>query len=382
MPGGPAAIMGGMSEVREDAGVSTLELFFDLVFVFTITQLTALLLSDLSWHGLLGTVLVLVLVWWMYSGYAWLTNAVPPRSTPRRLLLLAGMAAFLVLSLAIPGAFGDSALAFALAYLAVVLVHLAMFTRARTRAEVLAILRIGGFNLAAAAALVAGGVVGGNGEYALWAAACVVAWAAPYINGLGGFAVRGGHFVERHGLVVIIALGESVVAVGIGAAGLPVDANLVTVAVLGLLLAAGLWWVYFGGADDERAEHALTAAPEPRRAVLAVTAWGYAHLPILLGVVTLAVGVKKTIGHPGEHATAAQALALAGGVALYLAGDAAFRWLLRIGTPAWRAAAAALALASYPLGTGWSAGAQLAALVLLLAVLLAAEQLREPTPVT
>jgi low temperature requirement protein LtrA len=375
--------MGVMSEVavRDDPGVSTLELFFDLVFVFTITQLTALLLHDLSFHGLFGVVLILSLVWWMYSGYAWLTNAVPPDRPSRRLPLLAGMVGFLILSLAIPAAFGAEAVPFALGYLLVVVVHLGLYTRANTAAQVRAILRIGAVNLAAPALLVLGALLHGTGQYVLWGAACLLSWSAPYVLGLGGFEVRSGHFVERHGLVVIIALGESVVAVGIGAAGLPVDAGLVLVAALGLLLAAGLWWVYFGG-DDTRAEQALAGAPAHRRALLAVNAWGYAHLPILLGVVTVAVGVKKAVGHPGEHAGAGQALALAGGVALYLLGDAAFRWLLRIGTWVWRAAGAVAALATYPAGTLLAAGAQLALLVAVLALALAAETLTSRETVT
>jgi low temperature requirement protein LtrA len=360
-----------MSELDEP-GVTTLELFFDLVFVFTITQLTAVLLHDLTPHGLFGVVLILLLVWWMYSGYAWLTNAVVPDRPSRRLPLLGGMAAFLVLSLAIPDAFHGGALAFALAYLAVVLVHLWLYTRSQRRAEVLAILRIGAINLVAPALLVVGALAHGGWQYALWAAACVLSWSAPYVLGLGGFQVRAGHFVERHGLVVIIALGESVVAVGIGASGLPVDADLVLVAVLGLLLAAALWWLYFGG-DDTRAEHALATSPPHRRALLAVNAWGYAHVPILLGVVATAVGIKMAVGHAGEHATRPQALALAGGVTLYLLGDAAFRALLRIGTWSWRAAAAALALATYPIGTELAADAQLCALVAVLAVALTAE---------
>jgi low temperature requirement protein LtrA len=380
MPCAAEAIMDGMTEaVRDDPGVSTLELFFDLVFVFTITQLTALLLDDLSWHGVLGVLIVLVMVWWMYSGYAWLTNAVPPDRPSRRLPLLVGMAGFLVISLAIPDAFGDatsggSGMAFALGYLTVVVVHLGLYTRSANRAEVLAILRIAAFNLLAPLVLLVGALVHGDARYALWGAACVLSWSAPYVLGLGGFEVRSGHFVERHGLVVIIALGESVVAVGIGAAGLAVDAELVLVAVLGLLLAAALWWVYFGG-DDTRAERALAGCAPHRRALLAVNAWGYAHLPILFGVVAAAVGIKKAVGHAGEQASHGQALALAGGVALYLLGDAAFRALLRIGVWAWRVAAAALALATYPLGTQLNAGAQLGALVAVLAVALTAERL-------
>jgi low temperature requirement protein LtrA len=361
-----------VSTPPEAPRVSTLELFFDLVFVFTITQLTTLLLGDLTVHGLACALLVIGLIWWMYSGYAWLTNAVPPDRPSRRLPLLAGMAGFLVMSLAIPRVFVGGGTAFAVGYAVVVVVHLAMYTRAGSRAEVLAILRVGSFNLAAAALLLAGGLLGGRWEYALWTLALLLVCASPYLIGDSGFDVRSAHFVERHGLVVIITLGESVVAIGIGAADLPVDAGLVAVAVLGLLLSAGLWWVYFGG-DDVRAEHAMAAAPAARRPRLALNAFGYAHVPILLGVVALAVGVKKTIGHAAEHAHPEQALALAGGVALYLAGDVLFRRVLAIGRGGPRVLAALAALATYPIGVAGSAAGQLAALVLLLAATIAVE---------
>ena len=361
--------------------VSTLELFFDLVFVFTITQLTALLLADLTVHGLACVLLIIGITWWMYSGYAWLTNAVPPDRTGRRLLLLAGMAGFLLMSLAIPRALAHGGVPFAIGYLVVVVVHLALYTRAQSRAEVLAILRIGSFNLASAALLLAAGLLGGRPEYALWTLAVAVVCAAPYLSGDSGFAIRSAHFVERHGLVVIIALGESVVAIGIGAADLPIEPGLVAVAVLGLLLTAGLWWVYFGG-DDTRAEAALAGADPDRRPRLALNAFGYAHVPILVGVVAVAVGVKKTIGHAAEHASPGQALALAGGVALYLVGDVLFRRLLGIAGGGWRAAAAAVALASYPVGRYGAAAGQLAVLVLLLVALLTVEKAadRRTTP--
>jgi low temperature requirement protein LtrA len=178
--------------------------------------------------------------------------------------------------------------------------------------------------------------------------------------------------VERHGLVVIVALGESIVAIGIGAAHLPADLALASVAVLGLLLAACLWWAYFGG-DDTRAEHALAAVPDERRGWVAIQAFGYWHLGMLLGIITLAAGLKDGIGHAFDPLDLAHALMLSGGVATFLAGDVLFRHTLQIGPGRLRALAAALALATIPLGLAVSALTQLAALLVVLAASLAAE---------
>jgi low temperature requirement protein LtrA len=183
------------------------------------------------------------------------------------------------------------------------------------------------------------------------------------------------HFVERHGLVVIIALGESVVAVGIGASGLPIDLALVGVAVLGLLLSACLWWTYFGGDDVQHAEAALANAfPAARRQRLAVDGFGYWHLPILFGIIATAASLKHAIGHASDDLTTQQALLLGIGVALYLVGDVFFRRTLGIGHGPWRLVAAALALVTIPLGLGVAAVAQLGALVLVLGGALVAEQ--------
>jgi low temperature requirement protein LtrA len=352
--------------------VSTLELFFDLVFVFTITQLTAVLSADPNPRGLLRVVLMLGVIFWMYGGYAWLTNAVATDRAARRLLLLGGMAGFLVLALAIPRAFSGGGLAFGLAYLLVVSVHTALYSRASSAHTIRALVRLGPRNLAAALLVLAAVLVGGTAEYVLWAAAVALEWLGPLVAGVAGFRIAPAHFVERHGLVVIVALGESIVAIGIGAADLAVDLALGTVAVLGLLLAACLWWAYFGG-DDARAERALAAAPEDRRAWLAFQAFGYWHLPMLLGIIAMAAGLKDVIGHAFDRLDLAHALLLSGGVALFLVGDVLFRRSLRIGPGHQRAAAAALALATIPLGLTVSALAQLVALVVALGAALLVE---------
>jgi low temperature requirement protein LtrA len=353
--------------------VSTLELFFDLVFVFTITQLTTVLVNEPTAKGLLQVVLMFGVIWWMYDGYAWLTNAVAPDRASRRAILLAGMAAYLVIGLSIPGAFDGSGPAFGVSYMAVVIVHTALFTRSSSQSTLDAIVSLAPFNLSTGGLVLAGGIAGGTATYVLWGLAFLAEWVTPRFTGVSDFEVGPAHFVERHGLVVIVAIGESVVAVGIGASGLPVGIELAAVAVLGLLLSACLWWAYFGAGDDARAEHALAAAPPARRSILALNAFGYAHLPILLGVIAAAAGVKKAIGHPGVHLHGGQGLELGAGVALFMLGTALFRRTLAIGSWNWRLAASVLALATVPLGLAVSAAAQLIALVVLMAGTLAME---------
>src|SRR5690242_14380232 len=191
--------------------VTTLELFFDLVFVFTITQLTAVLYHAPSLRSVAQVVLMLGVIWWMYGGYAWMTNAVTAHTTQRRLLLLGGMGGYFVLALAIPHAFSSSGLAFGLAYLVVVGVHTTFFSRSASAGVVQAILSLAPFNLLSALVVVAGGAVGGTAQYALWTLAFLFEWFTPIVRGISGFEIGAAHFVERHGLVVLVAIGESVV---------------------------------------------------------------------------------------------------------------------------------------------------------------------------
>jgi low temperature requirement protein LtrA len=364
---------------QDELRVSSLELFFDLVFVFTLTQLTTALSSHLSALGALRVVLVFLVLWWIYGGYAWLTNSVPPTSHARRLLLIAGMAAFLVIALAIPGAFGPTGIAFGLAYLAVVVVHGGLYTLAMPFRGVA---RFSGPNTVAALLLVAAGLVHGNGpvagvlRYGLWVVAVLVEFVTPYVFTLDApLRVRVGHFVERHGLLLLIAFGESVVAIGIGiqagSGGQDLNPELAGAALLGLALAAALWWSYFG-TDEQRAERALRAAPAELQPRLALSTYFFSYIPMLLGVVTLAVGVKRSIGVLTQPLATGAAVTLGAGVALYLLGDVSFRRALHSGAVVARFAAALLALAAIPIGLG-SALAELLTLVTLLAALLAAE---------
>jgi low temperature requirement protein LtrA len=357
-------------DAREPARVSTLELFFDLVFVFTITQLTSVLIHEPNLKGLLQAVLMLGVIWWMYSGYAWLTNEVAPDSIARRLLLLGGMGAFLIVALAIPTAFRGSGATFGLAYLLVVAVHTGTFTRTTSSDVIRGVIRLSPYNAATALLILAGGIAGGTAQYVLWTLAFLLEWATPrLISNATDFRVSAEHFVERHGLVVIIVIGESVVAVGIGAAGLPVDVDLVWSALVGLALSACLWWSYFGGAE-ERATDAMRATDPSRQGWVGVQAFGYWHLLILLGVIAIAAALKQSIGHPFADLTVAEALMLGGGAAAFLVGEALYRRTLGIGGGRVRVIAAVAALATIPLGTAVAVTAQLAALVAVFVVML------------
>jgi low temperature requirement protein LtrA len=356
---------------QEVVRVSTLELFFDLVFVFTITQLTTVLVGHPNLRGITQVVLMLGVIWWMYGGYAWLTNAVAPDRMSRRLLLLGGMAAYLVLALAIPDAFESTGLTFGLAYVAIVSVHAGLFTRTSSEATLRNLLRLAPMNLASAAVILAGGIAGGTAQYVLWGIAVVLEWSTPLLISTAGFMIGAAHFVERHGLVVIVAIGESIVAIGIASQGLAIDLQLVAFAVLGLALSACLWWAYFG--DEGRTEQALATTTPARQSIVAVNAFGVWHLPILLGIVAIAATEKEATGHVFDALDFEPAFGLAVGLSVFLVGDVFFRRTLALGGGGARLAAAVLAPAAIPLGTGVSAFAELAALVALLIVTLGGE---------
>ncbi|MDC2957782.1 low temperature requirement protein A [Streptomyces gilvifuscus] len=382
-----------MGSAAEEPGrrVTTLELFFDLVFVFTLTQLTVLLAGDLSFATAGRVALIFVVLFWMYGAYAYLTNQVPPDRPSRRLLLMLGMGAFLVCALAIPRVFDDTGVVFGLGFLAVVVVHTALYTRSHGRDTIW----YGVPNGLAALSVTAAGLVDGLAADGLWVLALLLQFVTPFLaehgpgraDGRSADVMRaqlGGldpaHFVERHGLLLIVAFGESVIAIGTGIGDLPLTAGLFGGAFLSLALAVALWWTYFVR-DEELAEAVFRATPAPRRWRLAMNAYYYAFLPMLLGIAYLATGVKKTLGHLTEHLHTGPALALAGGVALFLAGDVAFRAVLRLYPVRFRAAAAPAALAATLIGIHVSAVAELLALVAVLVVMLAIEARTAPRTV-
>src|SRR5690242_9164491 len=365
----PASVM----DPGEPLRVTTLELFFALVFAFTLTQLASLLEHDLSLSGAFEVLLVFGVLWWMYGGYAWLTNTRAPVRTADRLLLLVGMGGFLICGLSIPHGFGPgdtgTRVALGVGYLIVVLVHTGLFYRVNRN-----IVRVAPFNVTGALLVIGAGFTPIPASYLVWAAAVAVQWLSPLIISPGGrFDIRPAHFAERHGALVIVALGESVAAIGVGAAPAGVTFTVALAALLGLALSAVLWWVYFGDGDDERAEQAMAATEQSRRAGLALSIY-YSHIPILLGVVTLAAGAFLTIGNPARAHAGREALAVGGGAALFLAGSAWFRWALHIRPVALRLACAGFALATAALGAAVSVEAQFAVLLAGTVVMLAAER--------
>jgi low temperature requirement protein LtrA len=363
--------------------VTNVELFFDLVFAFTLTQLTTLLSGHADAAGAAQALLVFGLIWWMYGGYAWVTNARPPHGPAERLLLLTGMAGLLVAGLAVPQGFGRDGVVLGLGYLVVVLVHAALYWQVNRN-----IIRVSPFNVTAALLVIAAGLVARHGGarpavYVLWTLAVVLQVGSPYVIKPGGrFDLRPAHIVERHTAMIIIALGESVAAVGIGAAQLAdeeggITAGLVGVALLGLALSVALWWALFGGSEDDRSERSLREADAGIRAGLVLDAYFYALIPLLLGIVAVAAGTEQAIARAaGPHAAepAAAAVLLSAGTVAVLGGDTMFRLALGLGRVRTRVLAAAGAAATVPAGLAAGLPLQLGLLIAVLAAMIAAER--------
>jgi len=312
--------------LREEETVTPLELFFDLVFVLALTQCTALMAAEPTWEGLAKGLLVLGVMWWSWVGYTWLTSVVDPEEGAVRLVIFAAMAAFLVAGLCVPSAFDGSALVFALAYGAVRGAHIALFLLAsrddpnlRRSTVGLAVSTAISVGLILAASAADGTLQGG-----LWALAIAIDTAGPYLFGAEGWTLVPRHFAERHGLIVIIALGESIVAIGVGVTG-AVDLGVVTAAVLGTVVAAALWWLYFDVVALVSTKRLGEAEAGRERNEMARDSFSYLHFPMVAGIVLVALGMKKTIGDVEDPLKLVPAAALLGGTAVYLLAHVAFR---------------------------------------------------------
>jgi low temperature requirement protein LtrA len=304
--------------------VTPLELFFDLVFVFAITQVTGLLAADPSWRGLGRGILVLGALWWAWAGYAWLTNTIDHDEGLNRLAMFVAMAAMLVAALATPEAFGDDALLFAAGYFVVRAMHVVLYALGAPDVGVRqAILRSAPVWTLAPALLFAAAALDGAAQGAVWLVALGFDYGGTYLAGTGGYTLHAAHFAERFGLIVIIALGESIVAIGVGTdVGLGV--GVVTAAVLAIAVSAALWWAYFDVVAIV-AQRKLTEARGRARIAIARDSYGYLHLPMIAGIVLVALGFKKTIEHVSDPLETVPAVALCGGVALYLLAHIAVR---------------------------------------------------------
>jgi low temperature requirement protein LtrA len=353
--------------------VTPLELFFDLVFVFALTQVTALMSNDPTWTGLAEGLLVLVALWWAWAAYSWLTNEVDTDDTGVRLALFASMAAMLTAALAVPEAFGDDAIVFAVGYLIVRLLHLVLFAQAsRDVSAADAMRRLWATAVPAPLLLVAAGLLDGTAQAAVWVLALALDLAGPYVRGVEGFRVSAAYFAERFSLIIIIALGESIVAIGAGIAGDELDLGIVVAALLGIVVAAAFWWAYFDVVALV-AERRFLEATREQQVRIARDSYSYLHIPMVAGIVLLALGIKKTVGDVDEPLKTVPAVALCGGVTLYLAGHIGFR-LRNVGSlNPQRLVAAMVCLALIPLATQVDALIALAAVTGVCAVLIAYE---------
>ncbi|GLW94159.1 low temperature requirement protein A [Actinokineospora globicatena] len=378
-----------LERVGESATATTLELFFDLVFVFALTQVTALMAEDPTWLGLLRGTLVLAVVWWCWVGYSWLSNLVKADEGTARTAMLAAMAAMFLIALAIPEAFDDlpgglsGPVVFAFCYLLVRAVHLVLFwiSAADDPGLRTQLLRFAPTMLGGTLLLLLAAQTSGAAQIGLWVAAVAADYGGTFAIGASGWRLNSAkHFAERHGLIVIIALGESIVAIGVGVTALPISWPVIAAATLGLTVAACLWWAYFD-THVLIAERALARATGVERASMARSAFSFLHLPLVVGIVMSALGLKKVLnyvaganGHTvADHLYGPPLWALFGGSALYLFAQAGVSWRCGRNLKPQRLAVGALLIAVTPLAAFLPALVALAVLAAVLIALIAYE---------
>lgn len=364
--------------------VTPLELFFDLVFVFALTQVTGYLAIHLSPTGFAEGIVLLALIWWAWVAYAWFGTAVRLDEGLVRLLLFAAMGAVLVVAVGLPEAFADRPGGFdgilsaptivVAAYASVRLLHLALFAVVGRGDPGVAgaVARFGLPVLVSLALLGLGSLLPPGPRLATFALAVLIDYAGAVIGGGRGWRVSAGHFAERHGLIIIIALGESIVSIGVGVADLPLSWPVVITANLGLAIAACLWWLYFDVTADA-AEHRLASLEGAARNRAARDGYSFGHLFMVAGIVLMALGLKKVslaVAESGEllggHLKALVVLALCTGLAGYLLAHVYFRWRMTGGWAGPRIAAAGVALALTPIGLVVAPSVLLALVLLLL----------------
>jgi low temperature requirement protein LtrA len=313
--------------VEREQPVTPLELFFDLVFVFGFTQVTTVLSDDPTWSGLGHGLLILAALWWAWAAYAWLTNTADPDEGAVWGAMLVSMGAMFVAALAVPEVFGRHGVVFGVAFLIVNVMHLALYgLAARGDRDLLAaILRYAPLALAGAVLIVAAGFVDGALRPILWLAALAVGLFGPLFGGISGWRVQPAHFVERHGLIVIIAIGESLIAIGLGARGTGLGTGVIVAAVLGLVVTTSFWLAYFDF-FPMRGRQLLADRSGAQRTALARDVYTYLHLPMVAGIVLFAFAMKTTLAHVGDELDTIPALGLCWGPALYLFAYVALRF--------------------------------------------------------
>jgi low temperature requirement protein LtrA len=310
----------------ETASVTPLELFFDLIFVLALTQCTALMAHEPTWLGLAKGTMVLGMLWWSWVGYSWLTSVIDPEEGPVRIAMFAAMASFLVASLCVPEVYGDLGLLFAASYGVVRIGQIVLFVLASGDDPGLrrAVLGLAVSTTIGVSLLVAAAYADAPAKLWLWLVALVLDVGGPFVIDASGWRLSAEHFGERHGLIVIIALGESIVAIGVGSSA-GVTVAVVVAAVLGLAVCAALWWVYFDVVALVATQRLEQATPGEEQNSLARDSFSYLHFPMVAGIVLLALGLKKTLGYTDHHLTAVTGFALYGGCAIYLLALAAVR---------------------------------------------------------
>jgi low temperature requirement protein LtrA len=347
--------------LRQEDRVLPLELFFDLVFVLAITQCTTLMSHNTTWGGLGEGMLVLALLWWSWTAYAWLTSVVDPEEGGVRLALFAAMAGFLIAAICVPEAFGSLGTQFAVAYGAVRVAQIFLLALA-ARDDPSFRRSVTGLGIGTAigiSLLVVGSFLDPGAQAAVWGLALLLDMGEPYLFGSEGWHLVPGHFAERHGLIVIIALGESIVAIGLGA-GSHLTWGITAAAALGIGVVAALWWVYFDIVALVSARR-LVRAPEGKvRNELARDSYSYIHFLLVAGIILLALGLKKSLGHPTDALDDVPAFALVGGVAVYLLGLVCFRYRHVRSINRHRLGMALLLFALYPVALELSALAMIA----------------------
>ncbi|MGP5395150.1 low temperature requirement protein A [Arthrobacter rhombi] len=358
--------------------VSTLELFFDLVFVFTVTQVTQVIDLHPDPAGIAQAILILAILFWMYGGFAWLTNAMGTDGTLQRLIVLTGMAALFVCSQAIPQAFGEAGIVLGIGFLLLTLVHLAGFLWLQGPREDVSIRLVAPVNLTGALMVLAAGWVTGAGDWILFGGAALL-FASSHLRPSGHrLAVRPGNFAERHGLMIIIVLGESIISVALAAQSQELDLPLITGGLLGVAAIAAMWWAYFVGDDDLAAKH-FAAASGAQQSWMARIGYDISHLLMIIGIIGVAAGIRLDLGHLSPPAPVVSAWLVGGGVAVYLGATGLFRWALQVG-PAWvRLIAAAGCLGTVPVGVGLGTAQQLGAVAAITVVAIAAGHRRRRT---
>jgi low temperature requirement protein LtrA len=314
-----------VAAAEQEHRVTPRELFFDLVFVFAFTQVATLLAEDPTFAGIGRGVLVLAALWWAWSAYAWFTNIVDPEEGFVGAALLIALIAMFIAALVVPDVFGDEGVLFGAAFLVVCAGHTTLYVLAgRGNPDLLsAVLRLAPWSLLGATLILVAGFADVARTW-LWLAALTIVYGGAVLSGSTGWRVHASHFAERYGLVIIIALGEAFVAIGIGARGIGIGLGEVTAAILGLLVATSFWLAYFDFFSI-RGERMLGDAQGPERVSLARDAYTYLHFPMIVGIVLFAFAMKNIVGHVGDELDSVAAFALCGGSALYLLTYSAIR---------------------------------------------------------